>query len=158
MQPLPRPDWAEIHHWLRENFPDVRHLSVDEVAAWRADAGRTPPLLLDIRSGVEQAVSWIPGARCARSEAQALAEIPELPKDTPIVTYCAVGVRSARLAHILRNAGFSSVANLEGGIFAWANRGLPLENAAGPETAAHPYDEHWGVLLESAKRSTIASE
>jgi rhodanese-related sulfurtransferase len=151
---LPKPDWDEIHAWLRKHFSDVRHLSVDELQAWRGDPSRTQPVLVDIRSDPEQSVSRIGGACLTRSEADAMAKLGALPRDTPIVTYCAVGLRSANLARELGKAGFRDVHNFEGSIFAWANRGLPLEGSAGPATGVHPYDDHWGVLLDAAHHET----
>jgi rhodanese-related sulfurtransferase len=52
-------------------------------------------------------------------------EIPqrlsELPRDRDIVVMCHGGVRSLKVAHFLAQNGFSQVANLTGGIHAWAN-------------------------------------
>lgn len=36
MLPLPKPDWKEVQAWLQTHFPDVHHVSVDELAAWQA--------------------------------------------------------------------------------------------------------------------------
>ncbi len=43
----------------------------------------------------------------------------ELPTDADIVVYCRSGVRSAQAVHLLRDAGFSRVRNLERGILGW---------------------------------------
>jgi rhodanese-related sulfurtransferase len=150
---LPKPDWEDIRGWLRNHFPDVRGLSVDELRAWQGDPGRPRPVLVDIRADAEQAVSRIADAHLSRSEAEAIENLKALPPDTPIVAYCAVGVRSAKLVRALQGAGFTNVSNLEGAIFAWANRGLPLTCASGLTTRVHPYDEHWGVLLDAEHRS-----
>lgn len=152
---LPAPDWDEVHAWLRRHFPDVRHISVGELLAWRHDSSRMAPVLVDIRSASEQAVSRIAGARMFRSHAKAVAGLKDLPPDMPIVAYCAVGLRSAKLARELAKAGFRNVHNLEGSIFAWANLGLPLAGATGPAAEVHPFDAHWGVLLEPERRSSI---
>ena len=39
-----------------------------------------------------------------------------------IVVYCRSGVRSAKIAASLRNAGFGNVKNLTGGILAWSDK------------------------------------
>ncbi len=153
---LPKPEWNEIRAWLRERFPDVRHLSVDELRAWQTDAGRACPVLVDIRADAEQAVSRLAGAYLSQSEAQAIEKLKDLPRDAPIVAYCAVGVRSAKLVRALQKAGFTDVRNLEGSIFAWANHGLPLTCATGPTAKVHPYNKHWGVLLDPERHSTGA--
>ena len=48
-------------------------------------------------------------------------------RDTPIVVYCSVGYRSARVARWLGRQGFTNVRNLDGSLFAWANEGRPME-------------------------------
>ena len=45
----------------------------------------------------------------------------------PPTTAWASGARSAHAAKILRDAGFSPVRNLTGGIRRWAQEGLPVE-------------------------------
>lgn len=47
-------------------------------------------------------------------------------KNQPVAVICRSGKRSARGAEILRNAGFTQVANVEGGTNAWVNAGLPV--------------------------------
>ena len=53
----------------------------------------------------------------------------ELAKDRPIVTVCRAGARSAQAAAILRKAGFTSVANLAGGMLRWRAQNLPAQGA-----------------------------
>jgi rhodanese-related sulfurtransferase len=43
-----------------------------------------------------------------------------------VVCVCAVGARSGRVAEYLNAQGYEAV-NLEGGIYAWEDAGLPLE-------------------------------
>ncbi len=47
--------------------------------------------------------------------------IPELEdrKDKEIIVYCRSGRRSAMAQHMLQQAGFETVRNLEGGVIAW---------------------------------------
>jgi rhodanese-related sulfurtransferase len=42
--------------------------------------------------------------------------LPGAAKDVPVVTYCAVGYRSAEFTTRLRAAGFTHLQNLEGSI------------------------------------------
>ena len=44
-----------------------------------------------------------------------------------MVCVCAVGARSGRVAEYLNAQGYQAV-NLEGGIYAWADAGLPVES------------------------------
>jgi rhodanese-related sulfurtransferase len=46
-----------------------------------------------------------------------------LPKDKPLVVYCAKGGRSAQACAFLAAKGFKELYNLEGGIEAWQNEG-----------------------------------
>jgi rhodanese-related sulfurtransferase len=55
------------------------------------------------------------------------ARIAELDRDTPVITVCRSGHRSNVAAKQLLGAGFSDVANLEGGMIAWARSGLPVK-------------------------------
>jgi len=50
-----------------------------------------------------------------------LNEIP-VGKDSEIVIHCRSGARSQKAALILKNAGFTNVSNLAGGILAWADK------------------------------------
>ena len=47
-------------------------------------------------------------------------------KDKPVAVICRSGRRSAHGAEILRSAGFTQVANVEGGTNAWVSAGLPI--------------------------------
>jgi rhodanese-related sulfurtransferase len=47
-------------------------------------------------------------------------------KDKPVAIICRSGRRSAQAAEILRSAGFTQVANVEGGTNAWVGAGLPV--------------------------------
>jgi phage shock protein E len=50
----------------------------------------------------------------------------EFPKDEPIYVFCRSGNRSLQAAQTLVEAGYSDVRNVEGGIIAWVNAGLPV--------------------------------
>jgi len=51
----------------------------------------------------------------------------DLPKDKPILLVCAVGGRSYAAGRVLSSHGYKEVYNLNGGIAAWKNAGLPLK-------------------------------
>lgn len=48
-------------------------------------------------------------------------------KDHPVVVHCAQELQAARAARVLRDAGFSDVSILKGGIRAWRRRGYAVE-------------------------------
>ena len=57
-----------------------------------------------------------------------LARVDELPGDRPLAIICRSGSRSGRVADYLTAGGeHGEVANVEGGIIAWAAEGLPYE-------------------------------
>ncbi len=84
----------------------------------------TPPVLIDVRTPVEQQVSRIPGAVSIPYE-QLGNHLDELNRDQSIVVFCRVGKRSARALKLLREAGFTHVRNLSGGINAWVEQVSP---------------------------------
>ena len=50
-----------------------------------------------------------------------------LPKDKPLLLVCAVGGRSYAVAQVLQHQGYGELYNLNGGIAAWKEAGLPLQ-------------------------------
>ena len=47
-------------------------------------------------------------------------------KDTPLVVFCASGIRAPTACRLLKKNGFSKVYNLKGGVAAWAQANMPL--------------------------------
>lgn len=138
--------WPALKQAVRAQYPSVPMITTDSLAArLAADAPR--PLLLDVRTPAEFAVSHLSGAHRIDPEARAFPALDSLAPGTPIVTYCSVGWRSAAVAERLRAAGFTNVSNLEGSIFAWANAGHPVVREGRPVRQVHPYDAVWGRLL-----------
>lgn len=82
-------------------------------------------VLVDVRGQSEWAENRIAGARNIP-----LGYLPqhldELPKDAPIVTHCASGLRSQIAASLLRKHGFNNVRNLNVGMDVW-QKALPVE-------------------------------
>jgi rhodanese-related sulfurtransferase len=90
-----------------------------EVAARVADGW----MLLDVRTPDEWADGRIAGSVHIPMD-QLTQRLDEV--DNRVVCVCAVGARSARVAEFLNAQGREAV-NLDGGIYAWANSGLPIE-------------------------------
>lgn len=141
--------WPAIKARIAKEFPKVKSISTAELAARLGSKSEPKPVLLDVRTTAEYDVSRIADARRVDPDAATVA----LPKDTPIITYCSVGYRSAKLSQRLQDAGFTNVQNLEGSIFQWANEGRPLTSEHGAASKVHPFDKKWGVLLDPARRS-----
>lgn len=81
--------------------------------------------LLDVRTPEEYRQTRLAGAHLIPID-QVARRLGELPSDRPILVYCAVGSRSAQVFNFLARRGYQEVYNLDGGIYAWAQRGYPL--------------------------------
>jgi rhodanese-related sulfurtransferase len=148
-------DWFLLKQSLRHRFPKVEWITTAQLSDWLADKQRPPPVLLDVRTVEEWDVSHLSGARRVDPGAAIEKVAAGMPKETPIVTYCAVGYRSGEMATKLRAAGFTSVQNLEGSIFQWANEHRPLVRGDKPVTTVHPYSSLWGRLLTEEARAPL---
>jgi rhodanese-related sulfurtransferase len=80
-------------------------------------------MLLDVRTEGEWAEARIPGAVHIPMD-QLTVRLDEVADR--VVCVCAVGARSARVVQFLSAQGYEAV-NLDGGIYAWADDGLPVE-------------------------------
>ena len=133
---------------VRDRFPDVTHLPPRDLAAWLADPARPAPLLLDARSEDEFAVSHLAGA--LRIDSAAFGDV--VGHGRPVVVYCSAGYRGSQVARRLREAGATEVANLEGGIFAWANEGFDVVRNGEKTREVHPYHAIFSRLLRPDRR------
>jgi len=79
---------------------------------------------LDVRERDEYAARHIPDAVHVPL-GELARRIDEVPRDRPVVAYCGHGERAATAASILERAGIEGSVNLEGGIDAWREAGLP---------------------------------
>ena len=52
--------------------------------------------------------------------------IGEIPKNRPVIVYCAVGSRSSVVAGFLAQRGYREVYNMADGIVGWYRNGLPI--------------------------------
>ena len=95
----------------------VRELSPAEFAAQQA-AG-SDAVLLDVREPWELAIARLEGTVDVPM-AQLADRIGELDPGRAVVVLCRSGSRSLAVARFLEARGFRSVANLSGGILAWA--------------------------------------
>lgn len=95
----------------------VRELSPIEFV--RDAQGNPKTLLVDVREAWELDIAALPGALHIP-----MAEVPgrvqELDRSRDIVVMCRSGGRSLSVARFLEAQGYASVANLTGGVLAWA--------------------------------------
>lgn len=81
--------------------------------------------LLDVRTPAEYRQFRLKDARLIPID-QLERRLAEIPRDRPILVYCAVGSRSAQVVNYLARRGYPEVYNMAGGIYSWANRGYPV--------------------------------
>jgi phage shock protein E len=81
--------------------------------------------LLDVRTPEEFRQGRIPGAILIPiGEFERRSQ--EVPRDRPVIVYCAVGSRSRPVAQYLVRQGFKEVYNMTDGIFGWNRNGFQI--------------------------------
>ncbi|HEX2755846.1 MAG TPA: MBL fold metallo-hydrolase [Candidatus Limnocylindrales bacterium] len=113
--------WSDAGAPLESNG----RLSVDELAATiERAAPADAPLVIDVRQANEYETGHVPGS--IHIAAGSLPDrLAELPRQRPIATICASGLRSSIAASILRSAGFDDVSWVASGVSAWRAAGHP---------------------------------
>lgn len=109
-------------------------------------------VFLDAREPKEFEVSHLQNAKYVGYDHFSMANLPAVPKDTPVIVYCSVGYRSEKVAEKLIAAGYTNVSNMYGGIFEWVNEGQSVYNKDGATPKVHAYNRTWGVWLKKGKK------
>ena len=114
-------DWVETvqGEGLSINLPEapvpIAQMSVQELKE-KLDAGSVT--LVDVRSDEEREKASITQAKAMNADV--MAELEAMPKDTPLAFICHSGMRSQVAAEHFRKQGFTEVSNVAGGITAWS--------------------------------------
>jgi rhodanese-related sulfurtransferase len=105
-------------------------------------------LSLDAREWNEYLVSHLKNSMFVGYDQFEIDRVKSIRKNQKIVVYCSVGYRSEKISEKLKEAGFTDVSNLYGGIFEWVNQGNPVVDERGKVTEnIHAYSKTWGVWL-----------
>jgi thioredoxin 1 len=97
--------------------------------------------LVDVRTPEEYAEKHLKDAVNMNFNGDDFIEIiSRLDKTKPVLVYCLSGGRSSKAAALISKKGCTEVYNLDGGILAWTNAGLPVEKPAGSEAKAKGLD------------------
>ncbi|MCM3655860.1 rhodanese-like domain-containing protein [Agromyces mediolanus] len=80
--------------------------------------------LIDVREAQELAQARVEGAHHLPL-GELVARLDEVPRDRTVYVMCHVGGRSAQAVQYLEQQGIDAV-NVEGGILAWYQSGLPV--------------------------------
>lgn len=108
---------------MEEARKEVREMSPQEVHDLLTGNGRGH-VLLDVREKEEYREGHLQNAVSVPRgflEMKLDAEVPD--KSTPIVTYCAGGVRSLLAGKVMKEMGYTNVVSMSGGYTAWKNEG-----------------------------------
>ena len=111
--------YQELMAEARDSVPEV---TIDEVQAQMENGAR--PTLLDVREREEYREGHLEGSvPLPRGFLEMRVEEAVPDKGTPIVAYCAGGVRSLIAARTLKEMGYENVTSMSGGYTAWKNAG-----------------------------------
>ncbi len=136
-----------LNHYNTQSIP---YIYVDELKSIQDSI-----ILFDARERNEFEVSHIKNAKLVGSNHFTIASVTKqkLPKDTKIVVYCSLGVRSEDISEKLKSAGYTNIYNLYGGIFEWKNKDQTVVNSKGKVTEkVHVYSKHWAKWLLKGKK------
>ena len=112
-------------------------------------------ILLDSREEKEYQTSHIKGAIPVGYDFFNLDTVQQkLPnKDSKIVVYCSIGIRSEDIAEKLKKAGYNNVYNLYGGIFEWKSNDNKVYNSGEKETdSIHTFSKKWSKWLRKGTK------
>jgi len=129
------------------NTRSVPYISVDELRMLQMNSDI---IILDSREIEEYEVSHLKDARYVGYNDFSTSDISEEIKDkeTPIVVYCSLGIRSEEIGEKLKKAGYTKVKNLYGGIFEWKNKGYTVINQKNIATdSVHTFSKPWSKWL-----------
>jgi len=87
-----------------------------------------PPQVIDVRAPGEREQKYIAGSLSVPLN-HLVEKLETLPKDRPLLLYCAGGYRSSIAASLLQHNGFDHVSEIAGGIAGWEAAKLPVQTA-----------------------------
>ena len=128
----------------KHNDHSVPYICVDELSKLT-----TPHLLLDTREKEEYEISHLEHAiHVGFNDFKVSKTTNLLPnKDTMIVVYCSLGIRSEIIGKKLIADGYTKIYNLYGGIFEWKNKGKKVYGSKQETPKVHAYSKAWGSYL-----------
>ncbi|WP_347373146.1 rhodanese-like domain-containing protein [Aequorivita sp. Q41] len=109
-------------------------------------------VILDTREPNEFQVSHIASAKNIGFNTFSLETkaLQKLNKNTPIIVYCSLGIRSEKIGEKLKKAGFTNIKNLYGGIFEWKNKNYAVIDSTGIKTEnIHAFSKMWSKYLRA---------
>lgn len=134
------------------NSHSIPYISVEEL---KMQTENEDVFVLDSREIEEFEVSHLKNAIFVGYDNFAIeniiSKIPE--KKSPIVVYCSLGIRSENISEKLKDAGYTDIKNLYGGIFEWKNKGYSVYDVSNKETQkVHAFSKHWSKYLSNGEK------
>ena len=129
------------------NKNDVPYISVTELRMLQSKGN---VVIIDSREQKEFDVSHISSALFVGYDHFSIENFSKnaIDKETPIVVYCTLGIRSETVADKLIKAGYSNIKNLYGGICEWKNKGYKVLDSTNIETEhVHTFSKQWSKWL-----------
>ncbi len=138
---------------LLDKFNDksIPYISVQELAMPKTEA----IIILDAREIKEYNVSHLKNAIYIGYDNFQIDSVQtKFPnKNSQIVVYCSLGVRSEEIGKKLKKAGYNNVFNLYGGIFEWKNNDFIVYDSNEKETEkVHTFSEKWSKWLTKGEK------
>ena len=129
----------------KHNTESIPYISVEELAMPNSDA-----VILDSREMKEYEVSHIKDAIQVGYDFFDIETVEKqiTDKSKTIVVYCSVGIRSEDIGEKLKEAGYTNVYNLFGGIFEWKNKDqIVYDTEEEPTEDVHTFSKEWSKWL-----------
>ena len=130
----------------KHNTESIPYIYVEELESYPKNT-----ILLDAREFKEYATSHLKGAISIGYDFFNIDSVtPQFPnKNTKLVVYCSLGIRSEDIAEKLKKAGYKNIFNLYGGIFEWKNKNQKVFNLKEQETdSIHVFNKNWSQWLK----------
>jgi len=109
---------------MAEARKEIPEASPQQVSELLKNNGKSP-VLLDVRESDEWRQGHLEGAiPLPRGFLEIKVETTIPDKNTPVIAYCAGGVRSLLAAKVMREMGYQNVTSMAGGYGAWKNGGF----------------------------------
>ncbi len=135
----------------KHNNDNIPYISVTELQQLQSQGDF---LILDSREKNEFEVSHIPSAIFIGYNHFSVEIFSEniKDKDTPIVVYCTLGIRSNVIANKLQNKGYTNIKNLYGGIIEWKNKGYTIvDNTETITENVYTFSKQWNKWLKNGR-------
>lgn len=137
---------------IEKTIEKLNNNSIPYISA-EALNGEKNSIILDTREKEEFNVSHLKNAIWVGYYNFNLDALTIKDKNTSIVVYCSIGIRSEDIGEKLVANGFTNVKNLYGGIFKWVENDYPIFDAQGNITnRVHTFTKYWGKLLTKGEK------